>query len=322
MPDLTVEGDYRRAVDFRGKKMRLAPCPLADAFWRDIQANVSQVAQWSQEFNRIWGTCIDFEFYGTGSSRQPSDWYGYDFCFCDHCFGLFLQRIGSTLTACDVVPKDRFVRLKEVGAGQAYYEMLADEVRSRAENVRKAAHAINPEFIIQFYGVPIVPDPQATEKLSANFLWNGWFGYGLAQGFGTKRLPCIYKPLDASDSRPGRWTPTARMVRSNVEGEYWKFIETGKTFDQEYKELGLNVVHIPGVVICNESPSKYMAKAIRSSLADGNGFWFNEGWMLLAFRKPDHPRPAWWKGQETIDSYWKILEEVLAEYPRSSLEKR
>jgi len=310
MPDLTREGQYRRAVDFRGTTMKFAPCPLSDQFWRDIRANVRQVARWSVGYPRIWGICLDFEFYGTGSSRQPSDWYGYDFCFCDRCFGLFLQRIGSKIKACQIPAEKRFERLKEVGAVEAYYEMLTDEVRHRAENVRQAAHAINRDFVLQFYGVPILPEPQVAQKLDKNFLWNSWFGYGLAQGFGTKRLPCVYKPLDASDPRPGRWTLTARMVR---EGQRWKFVETGKSFQQQYRELGLHVVHIPGVVICNESPSADMARAIRTSLVDGDGFWFNEGWMLLAFRNPDHPAPAWWSEKnESIDVYWKMLENVLS----------
>ena len=120
----------------------------------------------------------------------------------------------------------------------------------RAEAVRLAAHAINPDFVLQFYGTPILPEPDAARIIKPDYQWRGWFGYGLAQGFGTKRLPCLYKPLDASDVRTGRWNMSRRMVRSAGQ---WQFVEAGKTLQQELDELGLHVVHIPGVVICNEA---------------------------------------------------------------------
>ena len=73
------------------------------------------------------------------------------------------------------------------------------------------------------------------------------------------------------------------------------------------------MVHIPGVVICNEAPSQSMGEVITSTLQLGHGFWFNEGWMLLAYRKnPQHPRPGWWTdSDESIDAYWKMLETAL-----------
>ena len=309
LPDLQKWGEYRRAVDFRGAEMKWAPCPLSDAFWRDMQANVVQVAQWSKTYPRIWGTCLDFEFYGTASSRQPSDWYSYDFCFCDHCLGLFLQRIGSKAKACDIPLEERFDLLYKFNAIDAYYEMLTDEVRYKAEQVRIAAHSINSDFVLQFYGIPILPEPEAAKKLKKDFMFHGWFGFALAEGFGTKRLPCVYKPLDASDLRPGRWTLTTGMFPKG-DGQ-WEFVDVGKSLQQQLDEMDLHVVHVPGFVICNESLSADMKRELTSVMKKTNGFWFNEGWMLLAMKDPNAPRPAWWsEGSESIENYRQILRDA------------
>ncbi len=316
MPDLTREGEYRRAVDFRGVKMPTAPCPLSDSFWRDLRANVLQVAKWSKKYRHIEGICLDLEGYGPSASRQSSDWYSYDFCFCDECFGRFLRRIGSKLRPSQISPNRRFALLKHAGreAVQAYYELLTDEVRHRAADVREAAHAINPDFVLQFYGTPIEPDNNVADWLEKSFQFKSWFGFALAQGFGTKRVPCIYKPLDAYDCRKGRWSITRRMIRV---GDKWKYIEAGETLQKELDELGLYVVHLPGFVICNESSSADMKRGLEMAMKRGNGFWFNEGWMLLAMRNPKNPKPPYWsKGKENIENYYRILREVLREYVR------
>ena len=182
-PDLTREGQYRRAVDFHGKKIPSAPCPLSDSFWCDLRANVLQVEKKKKKYPHIEGICLDFEFYGSNVSRQSSDWYSYDFCFCDECFNRFLRRIGSKLRACQIPPERRFALLKEAGtdAVQAYYELLADEVRHRAIAVREAAHAINPDFVLQFYGVPIEPDNNVADWLEKSLQFKSWFGFALAK---------------------------------------------------------------------------------------------------------------------------------------------
>lgn len=316
--DLTRGGDYRRAVDFRGQRMVWAPCPLSSAFWGDLFANVRQVADWSTTYKSVWGMCVDFEFYGTGQSRQSSDWYSYDFCFCDHCFEQFLTRIGSTVRAGQVPAERRFSLLKSMGALEAYYGVLSHEVGSRAQQVREMAHGINEDLVLGFYGVPISPEPNVAELLEAGPMFKSWFGQALAQAWGTQRLPCVYKPLDASLLAEG-WSMKCRVgLDKTGRGCYY---QASNTLQEELDGMGLHVVHIPGLVICDESPAAPMREAIRQMLDEGQGLWFNEIWMLTAFRdEPERPRPGWWRrSKDDIEAYWRVLGEELG---RSPVEKQ
>ena len=312
--DLLRDGDYRRAVDFTGKTLPVAPCPLWETFWADMRRNVVQVATWAKTYPRTWGLCLDFEFYGTGSTRQSSDWYGYEICFCDHCFNRFLKAVGSDLTAADVDPADRWARLQEAGAVEAHYEVLADEVRRRAVMVREAGHAVHPDLVLQVYGVPAFIEDKPSETLEHGPLFKSWFGNALLRGFGTRQMPCLIKPLDASVLLPREtaWTFTTQVVLNHI--GHGMAREAGKPYQQLLDEANLHALYVGGVVICNESNSEVMGDAIRVLLEKGNGFWFNEAWMLIAFRNPDHPRPGWWTTNETedIEAFWSMLKRELA----------
>ena len=312
--DLLRDGDYRRAVDFTGKTLAVAPCPLWEPFWNDMRKNVEQVARWARTYGRTWGLCLDFEFYGTGSTRQSSDWYGYEVCFCDRCFDRVLAAVGSDITAADVPPEKRWTRLQEAGAVEAHYEVLADEVRRRAVSVRESAHTIHSDLVLQVYGLPSFVEHKPSETLEDGPLFKSWFGHAVLQGFGTKRMPCLIKPLDASVLLPEEtsWSFTSQVELSEI--GHGMHVDAGKPYQALLDEASLHALYVGGVVICNESNSRVMGDAIRILLEKGNGFWFNEAWMLVAFRNPDHPRPGWWTKNETedIEAFWRMLRRELA----------
>ncbi len=317
---ITPDGPYRGAVNLQGLPTHHTPCPLAEEFWRSLRGQARQVALWSVKYPSIFGLCYDMEFYGTSSPRMYSGYYTYDHCFCDHCFDRFVRKVGSSLTSAAVRAERRFACLKRAGALVAYYESLGDEVRQRFEELRLMAHQINPDLILGLYGVPIWPiEDQATwAELEKRWVWKSWYGFAMAQGLGTKRMPCLSKPLDGY----GTWDLDTWIVRGPGEPgsgmKDWHWAKIGMSIQQKMESLGLHALYVPGFVITDiETPEQY-AGHLKLCLEKGHGCWINEWWMLWAFaEKPDSPRPGWWKQSDyEINDFVRAIRETLASVER------
>ncbi len=293
--------DYRGAVDFQGTRLKPTPCPFAEELWKSMVGQAVQVAEWSTRggLKSIVGYAMDFEHYGAPNGRS-FDSYNYDKCFCEDCFGKFLKAIDSSIEAEHVCATDRYQLLKQAGALEAYYELLCDRARVRAEELRKAAHAVNPDLLLGFYGIfpTLEVFETSLDDLPKKRFMASWFGEALFKGLGTKRVPSPYLPLITDPS----WNPF-----------YAKFDELVKYFrDNE----DVHVLYCPGFVIAPEQPSAFMRKGIVRCLADADGFFFNELWMLWAYKEdPKKASPSWvgGKAMEPVGNYWNAIRTAVNE---------
>ncbi len=296
--------DYRGDVNFVGEDLMPAPCPFDEALWKSITQQAIRSAKWSKKMHSIAGICFDFELYGAPDGRYWDN-YTYDDCFCDDCFGKFLQAIGAEADVSDITPAERYTFLKKAGAIKAYYELLADRARQKAETLRKTVHKINPNFMFGFYGLfpPLGVVEKSLNDLPKHRFMASWFTKGLFEGLGTKQIPVLYVPLVTDPSR----NP----------------FETKKKDLMNYiKKQKLNVLYLPGYVIIPEQPSKLMQKMISDSLNIADGFWINELWMFWAYKEnPKKTPPGWFSEQpdkkmESIDNYRKAISNAVRNWEK------
>jgi hypothetical protein len=150
------------------------PCPLEERYWSEVLTKLAvTVAREGQEADKsIAGILIDWEMYA--NSNKGGQIYFTDACYCDHCFGGFLQAKGRENVCAQVAFKERVAWLKAQELFDAYHPHLQQQVRAQANRLREAVAAVDPEFFVGFYPVP-----------------HNWHLVGVAQGLGTPQHPMI-----------------------------------------------------------------------------------------------------------------------------------
>lgn len=167
------EAGMRRCVFSNGYESVL-PCPLEERYWDEVLIDRAvQLAREGQETDReITGILIDWEMYA--NSRRGGQIYFSEACYCDSCFGGFLEAQGRAVVTNEVAFADRVSWLREQGLSDEYHPHLQRLVREAADRMREAVAAVDPDFYLGFYPVP-----------------HNWHLVGVAQGLGTLEQPMI-----------------------------------------------------------------------------------------------------------------------------------
>ena len=282
---------YRGTVDVNGDNLWPNPCPFAKELWSSMINQTLQAARWSSGggMKSVVGLIFDFEHYGAVAP------YSYEHCFCDDCFDTFLRAINSKIKAVEVKPANRFNLLKKSGALEAYYELLTDRAREKAVALRQMVNKIDPDFLLGFYCIPppLGVFETSLDEIPKRGLFASWFAQSLFEGLGTKRTPVIYAPLIMDTQRDPLETRKPDLI---------KYIG----------EQHLNVLYCPGYLAAPGVSSKQCERAITASLKVADGFWFNELWMLWAYKEDSQKSsPGLYQNGykvEPIENYWLAIE--------------
>ena len=136
------------------------------------------------------GLLIDWEPYATGFDSAGS-WL----CFCDDCFGKFIQSEGSAETVETVPASKRVEWLHSEHLWEAYLQLLHDRYRDLLQGIAARVREIKPDFIFSTYCPFITPE----------WLSQGWRILAAMEGLGSPKTPLFY--VDESHYWPGHAAP-------------------------------------------------------------------------------------------------------------------
>ena len=304
---------FRRAVGFNGGESSTLPCPLDDVYWEGFWVRFEQFAIASKSYpDTLIGACIDLEGYGSEINKLT-----YRHCFCDDCFGRFLKAIGSKVNPESVSRSERFTVLRNIKALDDYYQILIDETVRRAKKLTRMVHALNLDFLMSFYApVPwLVKNVQAEAANPDSIVfktgtqyksdWNltGWWGYGLAKGFGTNRVPAVILQLYDGNYKDTMLAATAECLKRGQE---------------TLKSLDLNVVGTTGYWIeakkTDPKGSEKFAGVLRTTLEHGFGYHLVDGYHFFVDKK-------YWEEivgmiTEPVENYIEVTRKVNINFPK------
>ncbi len=298
---------YRRTVDAFGVESRHGPCPLDEKMWDRFERIARRVAELAAKHPTVQGFQFDWELYAADSGTSRGSFaYNNQQCFCDHCFALFIQKIGADMAVEQIPRQERFRQLYAAGLLDKYYAALGEEVYARGLKLRHILHAARPDLVLGWYGtnsvLPFNGLSSAAEIFAgqSGYAPTTWFAYALARAFGTSRLPMIFMPNTVFDARPDsefRWVE---------EGEGWW--SGAKTLAEQAKidaHQELHVLWIDGIIPRPELTAPGLQRAVHWTTTRGNGYWINELYRLTAPLED----PEWHNGvyKEIVGDYWEAL---------------
>lgn len=163
----------RRCVFGNGYESVL-PCPVEERYWNDVLSGlaVRLAEEGKRPDEEVSGILIDWEMYA--NSEKGGQIYYTDACYCDHCFGGFIQTVSGGVSPAQVAFKDRVQWLRDHRLFDQYHPYLQGQVRAQAERMRERVLAANPNFFVGFYPVP-----------------HNWHLKAVAQGLGKPDHPMI-----------------------------------------------------------------------------------------------------------------------------------
>jgi hypothetical protein len=298
---------YRRTVDAFGVESIHGPCPLDERMWVRFERIATRVAKLAVRYPTVQGFQFDWELYAADSGTSGGSFaYNTQQCYCDHCFGLFLDRVGVTAVAEDLPSEERFPALYEAGLLDKYFAVLSEDVYARGLRLRRGLHAANPDLILGWYGtnstMPYVELPERSRIFAqqSGYEPSTWFGHALARALGTPRLPMVFMPNTIWDVRPGsdhEWSER---------GECWWSGERSLAEQARIDAVpGLHVRWVDGIIPLSSLGADGLERAVRWAVTEGNGYWLNELYRLTAPRED----AAWMDGEyaETVEDYWSAL---------------
>jgi len=252
---LATEQPGQRRV-FIGADGQVAPhlsCPADARAWQVV------FGQRALEFAQLrlaghpslCGRLVDTEDYsGLGDLACGGIW----FCFCDQCFGSFLQSVGKGGEA--VVPSQRQDWLIQHSLLDAYHLFQDQAVVAILKDIRKQIDALAPEFLLATYPWPLVPPGEQRMRVA----WDA----RLARGLGTERAPFL---LLAEHTYVWGYSPDVEELQA------------------ELRAQGLHFLAVTGF---NPIPSEHvwwpeqMAASAYWASRRSDGYWIYVGdWVLL-----------------------------------------
>ncbi len=231
--------DYRGFVNGAGRSHTMTVCPVDKRYWQDwITSEMLEMARQARR-EGISGITLDPEFYGSAEPDGGGSYGWYYFsglCYCDHCFGNFLETTNTTETPAEVVPPERAAWLEQHGHLRAYDENLKTNVQVLARSLEQAVHAIDPDVVLGFLAVYDAGD---------------FFSRGLRDGFQTPHRPVTIWPE----------TPTYKKgYHPYVDEVYHKLRSSG------------NVVYVPGLYLEAHAPMQ-LDKQAHNLAMHSDGYW-------------------------------------------------
>lgn len=145
------------------------PCPMEPGPWGEILEMVLKgaAAGW------LDGLSLDAEPYGVGAFDQ----FGDMLCYCDDCFGKYLER---RAVAEKVAPRDRYGWLDRKGLLDDYLAWQRERLASMLKRLTEPVRAVRPSF-----GFAMYPDFKVTE------LRGDWRLQGIAMGLHDAKAPFL-----------------------------------------------------------------------------------------------------------------------------------
>lgn len=168
-----AKAGLRRCVFGNGYESIL-PCPLERRYWEEVlTSRALRLAEASRRPElEISGCLIDWEMYA--NADKGGQIYYTDACYCDACWGGFLQAQGLPDVSAHIPFAQRVAWLREHKLFEQYHPYLQKHVREYAAQMRERILAVNPHFFLGFYPVP-----------------HNWHLQAVAQGLGKPEHPLI-----------------------------------------------------------------------------------------------------------------------------------
>lgn len=237
--DSGIGGRYRGFVNQVGRLHTRTVCPVDEQYWDDwIVPGMREMARRAGEA-RLVGIAIDPELYG---SAEPDGggamgWYYFaGMCFCDRCFGEFLQGIGAAETPANVPPAKRKSWLEKRDLLEPYEARLTDNVQTLARRLEEIVHAIDPNLLLGFLAVYDAGD---------------FFSKGLREGLKTPDCPVMI------------WTETPTYRKG-----YHPYVD--KVYER-FQAVG-DVIYIPGLWL-EAHPPLGLPEQAHDLAMHSNGYW-------------------------------------------------
>ena len=166
---------YRRCVTARGKTCRVTPCPQDEVYWQKLVAPmIHGVAQVQAEEKCEGGVAIDQEFYVGDLIGGFCYGEGVEGCFCDACFGGFLESRDVDFKPGVFPLHSRYGHIVgKYGLG-AYHEFLERKVAEQVDVIAKKARSVKEDLLLGLL-------PGAST----------WYLRGIARGMATPELPVM-----------------------------------------------------------------------------------------------------------------------------------
>lgn len=162
-----------KVVGAEGKAWN-APSPWDLDFWeKEVVSSARVAAYWSRKHAALAGLVLDLEMYG-----RELLFFGNAVDFGDAPFRAFLGYLGEPQgsQAWCLEASRRFAWLRDRGLLKSYYTFLEKRAERMGRSLRKAIHAIRPDWVLGCYTAGIL---------------HRWFYKGLLRGLGEPGRPAL-----------------------------------------------------------------------------------------------------------------------------------
>ncbi len=161
------------AVGAEGKHWS-APSPWDREFWeKEVVSSARVAAYWSRNHPAAAGLVLDLEMY-----RRNPLFFGSGVDFGKAPFQAFLQHLGEPKgsVAWGLEASKRFPWLRDQALLESYYSFLENRAEEMGRSLKKAVHAIRPDWVLGCYMAGIL---------------HRWFYRGLLRGLGEPGRPVL-----------------------------------------------------------------------------------------------------------------------------------
>ncbi|MAE67919.1 MAG: hypothetical protein CMJ18_27005 [Phycisphaeraceae bacterium] len=298
-PFFRANPSYRRCVTVTGTRTGFTPCPVDEGYWdRLMLPMLKMIAAKLRWAGCDGGATLDLEFYvGDFSGGYCYDATALQGCYCDHCFGRFLEAQGSTVTADRIGIGDRVTHVAAHYSRDVYLAFLEDLISRKARSVADEVRRLKFDFLFGFMpGIEHARDHPGLEH---------WYLRGIARGLSAPDLPVF-----VFGEKYGGYNPqTAADVA-------WLREQAFPT----YSVGGLMIGRFTGAGI-GAHAAELMDQA--------DGYWLYFGQELLRSERRRGSNPAHWvlepyglywdaltaSNRMGDDAAWRADEEILGEIP-------
>ena len=268
---ITATDERDRTLTRAGKTTRYTR-PHSGRAWQELTDRIVGYATLSKTYPNIQGVALDFEIY----DKNKTD--GFCESYDDETFRDFFTGMGLDAPDPMPAPEQRQQYLVNRQMQQLYVGYQIDLIQKKAQALRKAIDAVNPNFQIGIYGWGVLVPP-------------------IIHGMGTPQAPTLI--LDAQTY--GRSTYSNAFAngydgqRPDQEALQWSLNTVKKGIAGAHQRYD-NVVFLAGHYPQSPGPEdgtqfKFTAKQAFQSAAFGEGYWIWTDWITP---KPWTNRRDWY----------------------------
>ena len=184
VPFLT-NNNYRRCVSVHGRQTKVTPCPLDEGYWdRLMLPLLKTMAKIEKEVGCSGGASLDMEFYAGdfdgGFTYNKTAIQG---CYCDYCFGSFLESRGENISPAKIAFSHRAPYIRQHYSISDYLDFLESKLTVKTRSIAQQVRQIKPDFLMG-----VLPGMR------------NWYLRGIARGLSSPGLPVmIFSEAEYSD---------------------------------------------------------------------------------------------------------------------------